>query len=93
MNKTHATRISNTVLFKHKYLTNPTISPADAILASDADMAAQLRGHHTRHLGTDQLRDLKNLHTIFAKGAATNASDAPTPKNTQTSDCVLAPQA
>ena len=77
MDKTHATRISNTVFFKHKYLTHPAISPADSILASAADMVAQLHGHHTRHLGADQLRDLKNLHIIFADAAATNAADAP----------------
>ena len=86
MYKTHATKISNTVFFKHKYLTNPTISPADAILAAAADLAAQLCGHHTRHLGAVQLRDLKNLHSIFADATTTNATNAPTPRNTQTSD-------
>ena len=94
MDKTHATRISNTVFFTHKYLTHPTIIPAYAILASASDMAEQLRGHHTRHLGADQLHNLKNLHSIFANAATTNATNAPTPRNTQTSDYgVLALQA
>ena len=74
MDKTHATRISNTVFFKHKYLTHPTISPSDAILAAAADMAAQLRGHHTRRVSADQLRDLKNLHSSFTDAAATNTN-------------------
>ena len=82
MDKTHATRISNTVFFKHKYLTHPTIIPADAILAAAANMAAQPRSHHIRHLGVDQLRDLKNLHIVFADAAATNAADAPNSRNT-----------
>ena len=93
MEKTHATIISNTVFFKHKYLTYPTISPADAIFAAAANKAAQLRGHHTLHLGAGQFRDPKNLHRIFADAAATNADNAPTPRNTQTYDYgVLAPQ-
>ena len=89
MDKTQATRISNTVFFKHKYLTHTTIGPADAILATAADMATQLRGHHTRHLVADQIRDLKNLHIIFADAAATNAANAPTLRNTQTSEYVV----
>ena len=94
MDKTHAKRISNMVFFKHKYLNHPTISPVDAILAVAADLAEQLCGHHTRHLGADQLCDLKNLHSIFADADATNAANAPTPRNTQTSDYyVLAPRA
>ena len=94
MYKTHATIISNTVFFKHKYLNHPAISPAGAILAVAVNMAAQLRGHHTRHLSADQLRNLKNLHSIFANSVATNATNTPTPRNIQTSDYgVLAPQA
>ena len=34
MKETRASRISGTVFFKHKYLTNPTASPADAIVAA-----------------------------------------------------------
>ena len=40
-------------------------------------MAAQIRGHHTRHIGIDQLRGLKNLHSIFTDAAATNVTDTP----------------
>ena len=94
MDKTHPTIISNTVFIKHKYITHPTISPADNILAVAANIEAQLRGHHTCHLGADKLHDLKNLHTILAEAAVTNASDAPTSRNTQTSDyCALNLQA
>ena len=94
MDKTHATRISNTFFFKNKYLTNPTISLADSILAAAVNMAAQLHGHHTLHLGADQLRDLNNLHTIFVNATTTNTADAPTPTKIQTSGfCVLAPRA
>ena len=57
-------------------------------------MAAQLCGHHTSHLGADQLCDLNNIYTIFSDAAATNAANTPTLRNTQTSDYfVLAPRA
>ena len=94
MEKTHATRISNKVFFKHKYLTNPAVTPEDAILDAAADLTSQLQEHHTRHLGRRQLHDLTNLHTIFAAAAATNAADAPLSPGTQPADCrVAAPQA
>ena len=63
------------VFFKHKYLTNPAVTPADAILAAVADLASQLRGHYTRQLGRDQLHDLTNLQAIFSDVAANNAAD------------------
>ena len=56
-------------------------------------MSAQLCSHHTRHLDADQLRDL-NLHILFVDAAATNAANAPTLRNTQTSEYgVITPQA
>ena len=36
---THSTRISEMVFFKHKYLTNPSQSPADALIAAAANLA------------------------------------------------------
>ena len=93
MDKTHTTRISKRVFFKHKYITHLTIIPADAILAAVSKMAAHLRGHHTRHLGAYQFRDLKNIHIIFADAAATNAANAPTLRKNQTSEYgVFTPQ-
>ena len=57
-------------------------------------MWAQLCGHHTCYLDANQLRDLKNLHIIFADASATNTTDTPTLRNTQTSEYgVITPQA
>ena len=61
MQTTHATKISVTVFFKHKYLTNPTSTPANAIIVAAHDMAEQLRGHMSRHIGAEKFRALKNL--------------------------------
>ena len=39
---TKSVRIGDTVLFKHKYLTNPTIKTADAIIQASDDLAIAL---------------------------------------------------
>ena len=93
MAKTNATRISNMVYFKHKYLTNPAVTPADAILAAAADLASLLKGHHSRHLGRDKLQDLTNLQAIFADAATTNAADPNPEESAQADCCVDAPRA
>ena len=57
-------------------------------------MWAQLCGHHTCYLDANQLRDLKNLHILFADAAAINTAAAPTLGDTQTSEYgVITPQA
>ena len=43
------------VLFKHKYISNPITTPADAVIAAAQDMAACLKGYMARQLGTDKL--------------------------------------
>jgi hypothetical protein len=50
------TRISATVFFKHKYITNPHVTPADAIIAATAKLShlltASLAAQHdgnTKH--------------------------------------------
>ena len=41
---TRRTRVGNTIFFKHKYLTLPTITNADALLKSAEDMTTALKG-------------------------------------------------
>ena len=41
--RTRATIISGMVFFKHKYILNPTVTAAEAVLAAAQDMAAVLR--------------------------------------------------
>ena len=62
--------------FKYKYLSNPTVTPADAILTTAQDMVACLKGHMARHLGAKKLRDVGKLQIIFSKAA--NQIDATT---------------
>ncbi len=43
--KTRATRISNTVFFKHQYITNPTISPESHVAVAAQQLATALKGN------------------------------------------------
>ena len=42
--ETKGIRTGNTVFFKHKYLTMPTITPADALLTATSDLRETLEG-------------------------------------------------
>jgi hypothetical protein len=42
--KTNSKRISDTVFFKHKYITQPTITPADMLKKATDNLAAALKG-------------------------------------------------
>ena len=44
MKKTRSKRISDTVFFKHKYITQPTVTPADTIVKALDDLTHALKG-------------------------------------------------
>ena len=64
---TRATRISGTVFFKHKYITNPNVSPADAIVAATTNLTNAINGNltqqHKDQIKLAQLRSLQNIVT------------------------------
>ena len=76
--KMRATRISGMVSFKHKYISNPTVTPSDPVLDAAQDMTDTLQGRMQCHLGDDDLQSLLNLQKIFTK-AAMNQKAADTP--------------
>ncbi len=43
--KTWATRISDTVFFKHQYITNPTVSPESHVVVAAQQLATGLKGN------------------------------------------------
>ncbi len=49
---TRATRISSTAFFKHKYLTNPSITPKDQIIAAAARLTNAIQGTITANMRT-----------------------------------------
>ena len=73
--KTQATSISGMVFFKHKYISNPTVSPEYTILAVAQDMPSALRRNMPTQLGEDTLTALKKLHDIFTLAAVTNKEE------------------
>ena len=45
MINTRATRVLATVFHKHKYLSNPTATPADAVIAASGNLITAIKGH------------------------------------------------
>ena len=69
-----STPISAIVFFKYKYITNPTITPADAIIAATANLARVLMSNNAAvHLNSSQLADLTRLHKIIDPTETTEA--------------------
>jgi hypothetical protein len=79
---TRATRISSTAFFKHKYLTNPSVTPEDQIIAAAACLTNAIQGTITANMRTSTLKSLGDLQSIFhdaAKGYDTHQSKAEVP--------------
>eukprot|EP00804_Cyclotella_cryptica_P009053 CCRYP_003151-RA/>CCRYP_003151-RA protein AED:0.23 eAED:0.28 QI:0/0/0/1/0/0/3/0/973 len=59
------TRISATVFFKHKYITNPSVTPAGAIIAAAANLSHlltnNLQAHHNNKVNQSDLTRLQIL--------------------------------
>ena len=66
MKETRASRILGTVFFKHKYLTNPAASPADAIVAAANNLKHALTSNRSeQHKSQQSFDDLKRIATII----------------------------
>jgi hypothetical protein len=66
---TRSTRIGNTVFFKHKYLTMPTMTNADALLKAAQDMTTAMKGGVPQ--SNETVDAIKALMQIFKNNAAT----------------------
>ena len=66
---TGAVRSTDTVFFKQKHITNPNVTPTDAIVNASKDITAALKGNLPGSLGATSLDDLKQLEEIFAQKA------------------------
>ena len=63
--KTRATRISDTVHFKHQYITNPTVSPESHVVAAAQQLATALQGNIPA--GNETAEALKKVSHLFTK--------------------------
>jgi hypothetical protein len=76
---TRAARVSGTAFFKHKYLTNPSVTPEDQIIAAAARLTDAIQGTISAKMRTSTLKLLGNLQSIFhnaLKGYDTHHSKA-----------------
>ena len=74
MKASRTTRILATVFHKHKYISNPVVSAADAVIAAASNLTAALRGKMPQHLKELSLDNLTCLSTIFSQASTGKAT-------------------
>jgi hypothetical protein len=79
--KTRATRISDTVFFKHQYITNPMVSPESHVVAAAQQLTTALKGNIPA--GNETAEALKKVSKLFTKIPATK-NEAKKPRNNAT---------
>ena len=62
--KTRSERISDTVFFQHRYITQPSITPEDQVIKAIGDLSSVLRGK-TNDKGRKEMSALKRLQGIL----------------------------
>jgi hypothetical protein len=72
--KTRATRISDTVFFKHQYITNPEVSPETLVIQAAQRLTSALQGTISKESETAEA--LKKVSKLFTKIAAAKATRA-----------------
>ena len=72
--KTRATRISDTVYYKHQYITNPTVSPESHVVAAAQQLAKALQGNIPA--GNETTEALKKVSDLFTHIAAAKSEVA-----------------
>jgi hypothetical protein len=63
--KTRAKRISNTVFFQHCYLTQPVVTPADAMIKVMGNLRGVLK-KKSNNIGKEEMEVLKQLDAILS---------------------------
>jgi hypothetical protein len=72
--KTRATGISDTVFFKHQYITNPEVSPETMVIQAAQRLTSALQGTISQESETAEA--LKKVSELFTKIAAAKAAGA-----------------
>jgi hypothetical protein len=63
--RTRATRISDTVFFKHQYITNPAVSPEFHVVAAARQLTIALQGNIPT--GNNTAEALQKVSKVFTK--------------------------
>jgi hypothetical protein len=67
--ETEAVQGSETMYFKHKYISSPTVTPADSIVQAARELADALREKTAPPLTQSVIDELRNLNNIFTETA------------------------
>jgi hypothetical protein len=93
MKETKATRITDTIAFHHKRVTNPTVSAADAITSAAVTLTETLKDNMKEDLTKLDLQELGRLVRIFQEAALKVAEqNACQPRVATTSRVATAPR-
>ena len=79
--RTRSERVSKTVFFKHKYLTNPTVSHADRVIAAAKSLYSAI-GKTKRGMSDSTMQALQSLIRIFVDTAERKSGSAWKEENT-----------
>ena len=71
--------MSATVIHRHKYISNPAVTPADTVISASKNLASALKGKILQYLQESLLADLTRLRQIFSEAAA--VPDIPSPQS------------
>ncbi len=69
VNNDTATRISGAVFFKHKYITNPTVTPKERVIVAAGALAQALDNQIPPHMQAPTIQALSDLQQIFQQSA------------------------
>jgi hypothetical protein len=72
--KTRATRVSNTVFFKHQYISNPRVTPKTLVIKAASELTSALKG--TVSSNGKMAEALEKFRELFTKIAASKAAMA-----------------
>ena len=81
---TRATRGSETVFFKHKYITNPAVTPEDAVVHAAQELIDTLKSKYGNNVSNSGIDQLKSLSAIF-NGITNKQKPATTTEDSSTS--------
>jgi hypothetical protein len=81
MRETRAKRVTDTIVFKHKKITNPAVSAADVIAATAAKLTDTIKNNMATNLTSLDMHELERLADIFQQAAKkVSETDARTPR-------------
>lgn len=72
--ETRAVRTTDTIVFRHKRVTNPSVSAADAIVTAATKLTESIQGNMKNDLQNADIHELERLSKIF-QDAATKVSE------------------